>query len=54
MGNEPNELLTREASANPNATIIGQDRYEDNQIMQPSLALMQQIVKEIREEKNEI
>jgi hypothetical protein len=48
-GMNPDELLTREASANPNATVIGQDRYEDNQIRQLSLALKQQMLKEIRE-----
>ena len=53
-GNEPDELLTREASANANATVIEQDRFEDNQIRQLSLALKQQMLKEIREEKNEV
>jgi hypothetical protein len=48
-GMNPDELLTREASANPNATVIGQDRYEDNQIRQLSIALKQQMLKEIRE-----
>jgi hypothetical protein len=48
-GMNPDELLTREASANPNATVICQDRYEDNQIRQLSLALKQQMLKEIRE-----
>ena len=35
-GMNPDELLTREASTNPNATVIGQGRYEDNQIRQLS------------------
>ena len=46
----PEEILTKEASANPNATVIGQERYEDNQIRQLSIALKQQMLKEIREE----
>jgi hypothetical protein len=50
-GMNPDELLTREASTNPNATVIGQGRYEDNQIRQLSLALKQQMLKEIREDK---
>ena len=45
----PEEILTKEASANPNATVIGQDRFEENQIRQLSLALKQQMLKEIRE-----
>jgi site-specific recombinase XerD len=49
MGLNPEEILTREAQANPNATIIGQERFEDNQIKQISLALKQQVLKEIRE-----
>jgi hypothetical protein len=43
------EILTREAQANPNATIIGQERFEDSQIKQISIALKQQVLKEIRE-----
>ena len=53
-GLNPEEILTKEASANPNATIIGQDRFEDSQIRQLSLALKQQMLKEIREDKNEV
>jgi hypothetical protein len=32
-----------------NATVIGQDRYEDKKIRQLSLALKQQMLKEIRD-----
>jgi hypothetical protein len=38
-----------EASANPNATVIGKDRFEDSQIRKLSVALKQQMLKEIRE-----
>jgi hypothetical protein len=47
----PEEILTKEASTNPNATVIGQDRHEANQIKQLSIALKRQMLKEIREEK---
>ncbi len=49
MGLNPEEILTREAQASPNATIVGQERFEENQIKQISLALKQQVLKEIRE-----
>ena len=48
-GLNPEEILTKEDSANANATVIGQDRYEDSQIRQLSIALKQQMLKEIRE-----
>jgi integrase len=53
-GLNPEEILTKEASASANATVIGQDRFEDNQIRQLSVALKHQMLKEIREEKNEV
>jgi hypothetical protein len=49
-GLNPEEILTKEAQANPNATHIGQHRFEDNQLRQLSVALKQQLLKEIREE----
>jgi hypothetical protein len=50
LGLNPDEILSKEAQSNPNATIIGQERVEDNQIKQLTIALKQQILKEIREE----
>ncbi len=52
-GLNPEEILTKEAMANPNATIIGQEQFENSQLRQLSIALKQQMLKEIREEKHE-
>ncbi|MCW4024959.1 MAG: site-specific integrase [Candidatus Bathyarchaeota archaeon] len=50
-GLNPEEILTREAQAN--ATVLGQGHIEDNQLKQLSLALKQQMIKEIREDKSQ-
>jgi hypothetical protein len=46
----PEEILTREAQASGNVTFFGQ-KSEENQLRQLSLALKQQLIHEIREEK---
>jgi len=48
-GLNPEEILTRDAQANGNITVIGQDRCEENQLKQLSLALKEQLIREIRE-----
>ena len=52
-GLNPDEILTREALTKPNATVIGQEQVENSQIRQLSIALKQQMLKEIREEQHE-
>ena len=52
-GLNPDEILTREALTKPNATIIGTEQVENSQIRQLSIALKQQMLKEIREEQHE-
>jgi hypothetical protein len=52
-GLNPDEILTREAQTKPNATRIGNEHFENSQIRQLSVALKQQMLKEIREEQNE-
>jgi hypothetical protein len=52
-GLNPDEILTKEALTRPNATRIGQDQLENNEIRQLSIALKQQMLKEIREEQHE-
>jgi site-specific recombinase XerD len=52
-GLNPEEILTRDALTKPNATVIGSDQREERQLQQLSIALKQQLLKEVREEKNE-
>jgi hypothetical protein len=46
-GLNPDEILTKEAFTKPNATVIGQEQVENNQIRQLSIALKQEMLKEI-------
>jgi site-specific recombinase XerD len=51
-GLNPEEILTKEALARPNATIINREQLEERQIHQLSVALKQELLKEIREEQH--
>jgi len=51
-GLNPEEILTKEALARPNATVIGRERLEERQLHQLSIALRQELLKEIREEQH--
>lgn len=51
-GLNPEEILTRDALTKPNATVIGREQVEENQLHQLSIALKQQLLKEMREEQN--
>jgi hypothetical protein len=48
----PEESLTRDALTKPNATVIGREQLEENQLHQLSIALKQQLLKEMRDEQN--
>lgn len=52
MGN-PEEILTREALTKPHRTILDNSQVEQNNISQLTMALKQQILKEIRKPENE-
>jgi len=52
-GMNPEEILTRNALAEPHRTVIDRTQLEENQIHQLSIALKQQLLKEIRENPNE-
>ncbi|MGB9915102.1 MAG: hypothetical protein ACPLIG_02745 [Candidatus Bathyarchaeales archaeon] len=49
-GLNPEEILTKEALARPNATVISRDQLEERQLHQLSVALKQELLKEIRGE----
>ncbi len=51
-GLNPDEILTKDALTRPNATIISRDQLEERQLHQLSVALKQELLKEIREEQN--
>src|SRR3990170_1562094 len=51
-GLNPEEILTRDALTRPNATVIGREQLEENQLHQLSIALKQQLLKEMRDEQN--
>jgi hypothetical protein len=51
-GLNPEEILTKEALARPNATVIGRERLEERQLHQLSIALRQELLKDIREEQH--
>jgi integrase len=51
-GLNPEEILTKEALARPNATVIGRERLEERQLHQLSIALKGELLKEIREEQH--
>jgi hypothetical protein len=48
----PEEILTKEALARPNATVINREQLEERQLHQLSVALKQELLKEIREEQH--
>jgi len=52
-GMNPEEILTRQALTEPHRTVIDRNRMEQSQIQQLSIALKQQLIKEIRENPNE-
>ena len=52
-GLNPEEVLTREALTQPHRTIIDRNQVEENQIHQLTIALKQQMFKELRENPNE-
>lgn len=52
-GLNPEEILTRDAIAQPHMTIIDQKAVENHQISQLARALRQQMLKEIRESSTE-
>lgn len=51
-GLNPDEILTKDALTRPNATIISRDQLEERQLHQLSVALKQELLKEIREEQH--
>jgi len=51
-GLNPDEILTKDALTRPNATIIGRDQLEESQLHQLTVALKNEVLKEIREEKH--
>jgi integrase len=51
-GLNPDEILTKDALTRPNATIISRDQLEERQMHQLSVALKQELIKEIREENH--
>jgi len=52
-GMNPEEILTRQALTEPHRTVIDPNQMEQSQIQQLSIALKQQLIKEIRENPNE-
>jgi len=52
-GLNPEEILTKQALTQPHRTIVSQGQLEDNQIHQLTIALKQQMLKELRENPNE-
>jgi len=52
-GLNPEEILTRQALSEPHRTVIDRRQLEEDQIHQLSIALKQQLIKEIRENPNE-
>jgi len=48
-GMNPEEILTKQALTQPHRTIVSQGQLEDNQIHQLTIALKQQMLKELRE-----
>jgi tRNA A37 N6-isopentenylltransferase MiaA len=49
-GMNPEEILTKEALARPNATVISREQLEERQLHQLSIALKNELLKEIRGE----
>jgi hypothetical protein len=51
-GLNPEEILTRDALTKPHATIISHEQLEEHQLHQLSIALKQQLIKEMRDDQN--
>ncbi|MBM4401197.1 MAG: site-specific integrase, partial [Crenarchaeota archaeon] len=51
-GLNPDEILTKDALTRPNTTVISRDQLEERQLHQLSVALKQEVLKEIREEQH--
>jgi integrase len=52
-GMNPEEILTRQALTEPHRTVIDRNQLEQSQLHQLSIALKQQLLKELRENPNE-
>ena len=52
-GLNPEEILTRDALTKPHRTVLDGSQVEQNHISQLTMALKQQMLKEIREPENE-
>ena len=52
-GMNPEEILTRDALTKPHRTVVDRSQVEQSQIHQLTVALKQQMIKEIRESENE-
>jgi hypothetical protein len=52
LGLNLEQILTRDALTKPNATVIGREQREKNQLHQLGIALKQQLLKEMRNEQN--
>jgi len=52
-GMNPEEILTRQALTEPHRTVIDRSQMEQSQIQQLSIALKQQLLKELRDNPNE-
>ncbi len=52
-GLNPDEILTRKALTEPHRTVVDRDMAEESQIQQLTIALKQQMIKEMRENTNE-
>jgi hypothetical protein len=50
-GLNPEEILTKDALTKPNATILSHGQLEEHQLQQLSIALKQQLIKEIRDDQ---
>ena len=51
-GLNPEEILTKQAFAEPHITVVDHSHLEENQIHVLSIALKEQILKELRENKD--
>lgn len=51
-GMNPEEILTKNALTKPHRTVVDRTQIEQNQIHQLSIALKQQLLKELRENPN--
>ena len=52
QGLNPEEILTRDALTKPHATVVGREQFEEHQLHQLSVALKQQLLKEMRDDQN--